>query len=249
MLISVQRAWLISQLLIIKLTHAVSGVDFSPIVDMSNPESQGLTLEELSAAASDRHLAYVLSLAVEAKEEERDVFCKSVRALVQHTEPAAHPWWWTARVIANEPTSLAQEFSFEFVAPDWHYFHVLYMFMEQCSLTITTLRTVALLNRESNYFPDQKYLDDQISKLSEIARQVFDEFHRAASTLRKKLREPEALKALTASVLKPIEDEYDPVGIELHPLVDDDWMDSLGGAMIESWQEALDGVLRTEVRI
>ena len=210
---------------------------------MNDVGSPGMTLEEQSAATWTRYMANTLSMAVEARGPDRERFCRAIR-----NPCLATPWLHTAEKLTQDPTHLAQKFSSDFSAPNWRYFHVIYTFMEQCSLTWSCLRTISLVNRVNNYFPDQAYLDAQVAGFGAISKQVYDMFHTGACKLRNTLRKPAALKAWKAAVRDPIGGEDDPVGMALKALVDDECMDIIGREMLESWREALDGVLRTEPR-
>ncbi|MCJ1247485.1 hypothetical protein MMC30_004699 [Trapelia coarctata] len=235
------RAWLINQLLVVELTQAMAGVYSIPSHNVKDLDSEGMTREERSAAKWTRHLARILSMSVEARGPDRETFCQAIK-----NPGNTIPWLQTSENLAKDPTYLAQKFSFDLAAPNWHYFHVVYTFMEQCSLTWSCLRTISLINRVNNYFPDQKYIDDQATGFGAIGKEVHHQFHIGASRLRTTLRKPAALTAWKAAVLDPVEGRDDPVGVELRKLVDDESIDIMGTTMLGSWLEGLDGVLRTE---
>jgi len=243
-LMLVQSAWLSHQLLTIELAQAISGLYSVSPVDLNSVGSDGMTTEEANATFWTRHMATTLTMAVDAQRKDRESFSMAIRGLVDGHH--ALPWLMTATHLSKDPTSLAQKFSAHFTAPHWRYFHVVYSFMEECSLTLAWIGTIALINRVNSYFPDQGFLDNEFMKMDAIARDVYDKFHTSASKLRNSLQKPVALKPLKAAVLDPTGGEGDPVGVELQKLVDGDWMDNLGASMLESWQDGLDGVIRTE---
>jgi len=221
----------------------MSGLYAIPLQELKEFFSEGMTLEEQSSATWTRYMAKTLSMAVEARGPDKEIFSKAVKIA-----GGDMPWSQTANQFTKDPTYLTQRFSSDFAAPHWHYFHVIYTFMEQCSLTWSMLRTIALINRVNNYYPDQKFLDAQAAGFAAIAKEVYDQFHIGASRLRNTLRKSAAFTAWKAAVLDPPEGGDDPVGVELRKLVDDGSLDILGSSMLESWQEALDGVIRTEPR-
>lgn len=229
--------------MIIELTQAISGLYCVSPADLNDVGSDGMTTEEANASFWTRHMATTLSMAVDAQRKDRENFSFAIRGLADGNH--ALPWLMTATHLSKNPASLAQKYSPEFIAPHWRYFHVVYSFMEECSLTLAWIGSIALINRVNDYFPDQRFLYNEFMKMDAVTRDVYAKFHASASKLGDRLRKPTALKALKAAVLDPVGDEGDPVGAELQKLVDGDWMDRLGASMLESWQDGLDGIIRT----
>ena len=205
------------------------------------------TIEERSAAVWNRHLLRLLAVAIENDVKSRTLYGMALSGLLASLTAQKPPWLKMAQMLTEDPTYSTLRLSPALAVPHWQYFHALYMFMDQCCLTVAFLYSVSTLNKALNFFPDQKALDKAKTDFEKTTLDMYKDFSAAAKRLQEKLKEAESYKAVRELCLGREGDSTDIVGMELRKLVGtSDWMTNLGAEWLESWRESLDGLIQAK---
>ena len=127
--------------------------------------------------------------------------------------------------------------------PDFHYFHGTFMLLDQCAILMDTMNLMIPLNKDAQCLSDA-YFKSRLAGFREASKRLNEALSREARELQKLLQGRQAFDALVTVCLGEPTDE---LGLVMRSLVDKPWMEHLARVLLESWQEGLDGIMRTKI--
>lgn len=247
----VQRTWLTAQIRYIKLTQALSGIYMPAHAYMSETYVDGpdMTRQERAAAQWTSHMLTMHTAALRCDETMKDNFILVMTATLMHLKQNLKVWTGVAESLSQDPSQIAFGLPCGLSIPWWQYFHVIYTALDQCSLTTIWLLHISLENQVTRFFPDQRLYEEKVVEMKSITTELYKNFHIAATKMHADLSRPRHVGELAELIFGNAGDKEDVVGQAMRSVIpNEQWMTDYSTTLLEDWQEALTGVLRTKVR-
>ena len=203
-------------------------------------------MEELETVRLSQVLERVISfMSRTPMRETNGAHVKQCQYILDELEKRIIRRWKVAESVVTATTARTFNFTPKLGVPDWHWFHNLYMTLDDC---VVIMRTMELMTRNSKrgFLPDA-YLASKVASFRNTCKNINDAYIRAAKKLQNELRQSAAIHEVVEVCFGKSDDSTDAIGLVLRGLADVPWLNKMGEALIESWQEGLDGVTRTKI--
>lgn len=133
----------------------------------------------------------------------------------------------------------------EMIVPHGAYLHGAFCTLEACKGVITFLDTFLATNKKLK----RSLSREQVMSLRSSTDELYQLIRADALKMKKSLSKNNAIGQLIETLRGPEEGETDRIGKELSGLIDKQWTERFGLDLIESWQDALDGVLQVKIEL
>ena len=158
-----------------------------------------------------------------------------------------------ANQAANSPNK-AFELSPRLFVPNSVFLHVIFVTVDICLLIDNFMVYVNLVNTTKKRICEPKWLQKKTLEVVTLIKQILTEYRRAASWLRNQFQMidfPREISELClGSPFTAAETvETGIVEIEMRQLIGEVWMETMSLELLASWQDSLDGVLRTKTKM
>lgn len=131
----------------------------------------------------------------------------------------------------------------EVTVPHGVYLHGAFCSLEACKGVMTFLDTFVTNNKKFK----QSLSKEQAMSLRKSADEVYQLIRREASSLKNSLQKNGAIGQLVEILRGPAEGETDRIGKQVSGLIDKPYTERFSLDLMESWQDAIDGVLQVRI--
>ncbi|MCJ1287188.1 hypothetical protein MMC26_006536 [Xylographa opegraphella] len=244
-----EKAWLLAQLRLNDLVHAIMGVDTDQSHLFRLPDTGDMTLPEKAAAEWTTVMTSLQGGAMQCSKSIQKEFSSCLEGALSRLDHFINPWTTLAKELDEDPTQAMVSLSPDLAVPNWYTFHRIFMVMDQCAITTAFLQGLATLNRKSHYYEDQSALDTTAASMKETGLLIFRAINRAAKGMQAKLMQTTKKLYLQEVCFGKEGDESDVVGMEMRTLVESEqWITDYCKGMMGGWSESLQGVISTKYR-
>ena len=146
-----------------------------------------------------------------------------------------------AKNFAEEPWPKVFALTEDLSVPHWDFFHICYTLLDMSRLIARTIKYVAKINVSTKQL-DQKWIDGQAEWCRHQCQEIQLCLQKAARSMQHQLRLTNMFEEVKC-VCYGDNEKTDHVGAELRQIFDDLWMQDMSQILLNSWEEALDGIL------
>ena len=201
-----------------------------------------------SAESQAEDLAYAIERALLCNTSSSGIDDKIIQDELDFATTKIEDWHLAASHLfasENSPMQNAMALTSTLTAPDWPFFHICYLALEMCDLTLAACECMKRLNRATKLLDIGSRLS-QLSRIADLAKGTTEMLQKAATKQRNRLQAKSTAEELVEVVFKASEGEEDDIGWELKNLVGEEWMETIAENLRDSWIDNLEGILHTK---
>lgn len=159
---------------------------------------------------------------------------QSLRALLQRCTE-------TRKTVNDESAFLSREV----IVPQGAYLHGAFCTLEACKGVLTFLDTFVANNKNFK----QSLSKEDVLSLRKSTDEVYQFIRADALKMKNNLSRYSAIGQVVETLRGSEEGETDHIKKEMSGLIDKQWTERFGTHLIESWQDALDGLLQVKIAV
>ena len=128
--------------------------------------------------------------------------------------------------------------------PTYQSFHETIVLLDVCYFTKALMDVMESNMSNLDYYISKRYLQASCARIRKLVIQCFAAAHNAAKQVQGEMKHAFTGSEIIKAGIGEPDDVGDSVGAELRQLVGVPWMKNLCATLLESWDQALDGVVQ-----